>query len=158
MIYWVTAPAHHSFEDNDLCNKFNLCMESIVKSRPNMRCIKIKECWSDADSNLVTRNGHFTEIGKGVYWKAIDTSVEFNVEKRKHFLLKTKSAHSMKGETPGRKHNQHGKDPMFNFFRRNHHHSESNDAFHWRRPAGESSHHKWHDHSDNCYLLPRLRR
>ena len=35
-VYWVASPAHNYFADHELRRKFNLCMESILKSKANM--------------------------------------------------------------------------------------------------------------------------
>ena len=44
-IYWVAAPNHSFFskQTNNLRTKFNLSLESVIRSYSNMRVIKIKE-------------------------------------------------------------------------------------------------------------------
>ena len=86
--YWVTAANHGAFDfvDRKARDKFNLCVESVVKGFDNMRTIKIKEKWCFDDTNLVVNN-RFTNAGFAHYWQAIDASFEYNVAKRRDFLI-----------------------------------------------------------------------
>ena len=66
-IYWVAAPVHSNFshELNNLRTKFNLALDSVIRTKQNMRVIRLKE-----------------------YWNAIDASFYFNVMKQKIFVAK----------------------------------------------------------------------
>ena len=92
--YWVSAPTHHFFapEDNKLRIKFNLSLDSVIGSFPNMRTIKLKEVWNARDSNLVV-NGRLTDQGITTFWCAVDASFKFNASRREMFLAKQASAH-----------------------------------------------------------------
>ena len=88
-IYWVAAPIHQKFtaDRNELRIKFNKCLESILKITPGMRLIKFKDNWPVKDSSLVS-NDKFTERGMDMYWRAIDASFKFNIERRELFLAR----------------------------------------------------------------------
>ena len=88
--YWVTAPTHSGFSKarNNLRVKFNLSLESVIRSHSeNMRVIKLKEGWNTADNLLVTGD-RMTETGLSAYWNAIDASFHFNSVKRDLFVAK----------------------------------------------------------------------
>ena len=61
--------------ENELCTKFNLCVEAVAKAVNGMRTIKFKDGdgWSHDNSYLVMK-GCMTDEGLGAYWKAIDNS------------------------------------------------------------------------------------
>ena len=83
-IYWVEAVRHNNFDtnENEVHNKFNLCLESVVKTYNIMRMVKIKEVWNFNDSILVTRN-RMTAEGTLKYYQALDSVLKFNINKRK---------------------------------------------------------------------------
>ena len=89
--YWVSAPLHSFFskERNDLRTRFNLALDSVIKTQKNMRIIKLKDWWNSKDSSLVIHD-RITETGMGAYWKAVDASFHFNDDQRQTFLAKTK--------------------------------------------------------------------
>ena len=88
-LYWVAAPTHSFFskERKSLHIKFNLCLESVIRTKDNMRIIKLKEYWNTKDSNLVI-NDRMTELGLTSYWCAVDASFRFNVQKHEIFVAK----------------------------------------------------------------------
>ena len=69
-VYWTAVPVHANFSkhNNDLCTKFNNCMEAIFKLYNNMRMICLKE-WNISDSTLVV-NDRITNDGFHEYWRA----------------------------------------------------------------------------------------
>ena len=88
-IYWVAAPLHHYFskDRNALRVKFNLSMDSVVRAQKNMRIVTMKEFWEPKNSALVI-NDRMTETGLYFYWKAVDATVQFNIQCREAYLLK----------------------------------------------------------------------
>ena len=124
-IYWVQAATHCRFTDNELRKKFNLCLESVVRQSSNMRVIKFNDHWPLIDDTLVYNSGIISESGKEAYWRAFDSSVEFNILKREQFLKKQKGTQFKKVTL--KKGDQ--EDDMKNFF---HHHKVDD----FRRPAG----------------------
>ena len=86
--YWVTAPVHSLFskERNNLRLKFNLSLESVIRTQTNMRVIRLKD-WNTRDTELVA-NDKFTETGMTAYWNAIDSAFCFNEKCREVFLAK----------------------------------------------------------------------
>ena len=72
--YWVNASLHLAFSRsrNNLCTKFNLALDSVIRGKKNMRVIRLKEHWSDNPSLVV--NDRITESGMTAYWDAIDAS------------------------------------------------------------------------------------
>ena len=91
VLYWVNAAIHPFFPDNNLHQKFNLCLESIIKQEPSMHVVKFKNHWSQDDNSLVNHVGTISEIRKNEYWRAVDTTIEFNVLKQEAFLKKQAS-------------------------------------------------------------------
>ena len=87
--YWVTAPTHSYFskDRNPLRIKFNLSLESVIRTQKNMRIVKIKEGWDSHDSHLVI-NDRMTESGVFAYWNAIDATFRFNSSRCDVFLAK----------------------------------------------------------------------
>ena len=87
MIYLCTAPIHRNQpeKERDSRMKWNLVLTSLLKLYENMRPIKLKELKQD-DDKLVDQNGHWTFEGLEYYWKAVDSSLRFNVTKRDMFL------------------------------------------------------------------------
>ena len=87
--YWVNTPTHNSFSkvNNKLRVKFNLSLESVIRTYQNMRVIKIKEKWDQNDGSLVLNNW-ITETGLSAYWNAIDATFKYNAERREIFRAK----------------------------------------------------------------------
>ena len=123
-LYWMTAPAHTSFSRarNNLRIKFNLSLDSVIRTQhQNMRIIKAKDHWDLKNPDLVAHD-RITEAGMAAYWHAIDASINYNVERREIFLAKKLS---LKHEHPA-DHNSNrfdrpthaDRDPMRDFFRR----------------------------------------
>ena len=80
-IYWVAAPLHKNLPttNNELRVKLNLVLHSTAKQYDRIRIIKLKENWDFHNGNLVNPiNGQFTSDGLAAYWRAIDSSIEFN--------------------------------------------------------------------------------
>ena len=140
--YWVSAPTHSCFskERNNLRIKFNLSLESVIKSMPNMRVIRIKDMWNSKDTGLVVHD-RITEEGMTSYWKAIDASFKFNVQRQKIFLAKKMSRDrsdnsNVKKETrdldrtlQNNCFSQRNDDLMEDFFRRNRSFERSRDRY-----------------------------
>ena len=140
--YWVSAPTHSCFskERNNLRIKFNLSLESVIRSMPNMRVIRIKDMWNSKDTGLVMHD-RIMEEGMTSYWKAIDASFKFNVQRRKIYLTKKMSQDgsentNVKKESrePDRalqhkRFDQCQEDPMEDFFRRNRNFSRNRDRY-----------------------------
>ena len=123
--YWVSAPTHSCFSRgrNDLRTKYNLSLDSVVRSQDNMRLIKIKD-WNAKDTTLVV-NDKITETGMSAYWRAVDSSIHFNIIKRETFLAKQVSKKSESESQTKPKDDKPGpplKDNMMDFFRRHHKH------------------------------------
>ena len=94
-LYWVALPMHKNLDKNAR-GKFNLTLESIVKLYANMRIARIKDNWIYDSDVLVTNNtGRLTTRGRSEYWKAVDASLKFNIQKREKIV--GKQAHMGKG-------------------------------------------------------------
>ena len=83
-IYWVALPQHQNL-DNETRSKFNNTLESILKLYPSMRLAKIKDNWQTRDPDLVF-NEKLTATGVMMYWRAIDASLKFNIQKRERLF------------------------------------------------------------------------
>ena len=88
-LYFAALRLHDNFNAGTgyLRNKFNLCLESVMKTKSTMRLIWLKEIWDSKCPNLVINN-RITEEGLHVYWRALAAAVRFNINKRKAFLVK----------------------------------------------------------------------
>ena len=156
-LYWVSCPLNKSFRDNDLRIKFNLAMETVMKTVPNMRVIKLKDRWNHDDSNLVS-NERLTVEGEKGYWRVINSAVQFNVHKHNEFVVVDKYhklmeqrkrlreestanitqrlpvKRSLKNEFSDSGYGKHvRRDDMQQFFRRHSKKNRDNDRFHWNR-------------------------
>ena len=80
-VYWLAAPTHRdwSAKENNLRNKFNLCLESVVRQTDSMRIIRMKEIWSGNDTTLV-KNDEILPDGLAKYWLSVDATIKFNVQ------------------------------------------------------------------------------
>ena len=161
-IYWIQAVRHKNFDYvvNDTRNKFNLCLESVVRDYNTMRVVKIKEIWNMEDSALVTNN-RITVEGTLKLWESIDAVVKFNIRKRKEFLAKkfldkvgVAHSHTL-GQNPG---------DMKNFFKKRRldgcanyeeDHSHGENAHGWNRRFNDQ--HRKGD-AKKRFLLPRIDR
>ena len=87
--YWVNAPTHSAFSkaNNNLRVKFNLSLESVIRTYKNMRIIRLKDGWDSKDSTLVVHD-KISEPGLSAYWNAVDSMFKFNAEKRQIYLAK----------------------------------------------------------------------
>ena len=140
-IYWVAAVQHQLFEDIDkhAREKFNVCLEMVAKLYDNnTRVIKIRNGWNNKSSDMITYN-RLSAQGVNTYWKAIDKSVQFNIEKRLEFLarenyrqlLKRKDIKSINDDARSdvSRGNHNGDAKMKKFFQRN----RSVDRYHWHQ-------------------------
>ena len=93
--YWVTAPTHQYFSSvtNRSRIKFNLSLESVIRTKENMRVIRIKDGWDTKDSKLVI-NDRISEQGLTTYWCAIDASVKYNILRREIYQAKVTTQQS----------------------------------------------------------------
>ena len=174
--YWVAAPLHTSFgrKENDLRIKFNLSLNSVIRTHKNMRIVKLKD-WNPKDTTLVAQN-RFTEPGLSAYWNTIDSTFKFNVQRREAFLAK-QAGQQQQTSTGDAKHQVEGEDPMLKFFEHRHFNgheryngSSSEDTHSRRSYAGNQmgfheDFDRFHNyngnsrqryHADGCFLLPRL--
>ena len=144
--YWAVASQHQNFSDlnNALREQFNNCLESVVKTRADMRVIKLK-CWDYNDDDLVA-GSRFTVRGLYTYWEVLDSSLQFNITKRKFYLMNGKGKKTSQDEWQNIKSGSakvpedsrigpfntssrmKEDDMMQSFFRRHH-----QDRFHWSR-------------------------
>ena len=163
-LYWVSAPTHSYFSKarNSLRIKFNLSLESVMKTFDNMRAIKIKEHWDSRDSTLVI-NDKITEFGMTSYWRAVDATFRFNVLRRESYITKNLAVKNnpMSSNVPQDQESvtnsvtrpqfrdQH-QDPMNNFFRRHRNYDYEGRFTNVR----EDQHRR---HNNNRFLLPRVR-
>ena len=165
-LYFLALPTHTGFDDetNYLHTKFNLTLESVVCMYKSMKMAKIKEVWHNDDSSLVVNN-RITDDGYTAYWQVIDTAVNFNILKRKQFLIREaadkikQDMASHKGEV-GRKrvhdthehfHDSakrrplgHDREDMKRFFKR----KNREDRYHWSKGSRSSQ------STNNRFMLP----
>ena len=118
MVYWTAIPNHmnYSYYTRVQIAKFNNCLDSVMKLHENMRMVKIKKDWFYEDANLVTPMGRITHDGIDQLWESIDSSIEFNYNKRVEFLAKGLQGKKII-EDDEQKLTQ-PEDPMYRFFER----------------------------------------
>ena len=87
--YWVTAPIHNYFskECNAMRIKFNLSLESVLRTKDTMRAIKLKDHWNSKDSAYIINN-RFSDVSLSAYWKAIDSTFQYNMTRCEVYLAK----------------------------------------------------------------------
>ena len=103
-LYWVTAANHKNFSDEDysMRDKFNTCLDTVVKLYDNMCMVKLREYWFFHNDELVTYNS-MTRQGISAYWKSIDAAVAFNIRKNQEFQVRRAfQGLRNKRETPNR--------------------------------------------------------
>ena len=90
-VYWIALPLHQGFSDidNQVRQRFNDCLESVVKMYGAMRVIKIKQIWNFDNRNPVV-NGRITVNGLTHLWQGVDAAFQFNARKRNEFLIREK--------------------------------------------------------------------
>ena len=88
-LYWAALPLHADFSnENNSCREiFNACLESVIKVFDDMRILKLKELWDVVETDLV-KNDSFTPAGVSLYWKVINASVKFNIQKHEEFNIR----------------------------------------------------------------------
>ena len=138
--YWVTLPHHKYFRDSESRSVFNKSLESVIKTQPNMRLIRMKEIWNYNNRNLVDKpTGHISFEGLSTYWCSIDAAVKYNVRKHEQFTSKKGGSSAAANEvTATTSHNSNQqekkfKDPLPQFFKRR------NDKYHWSAKRYPSS-------------------
>ena len=143
-VYWVEIPTHDLFERdcNAIRTKFNHCMDATLKLYDDMRIVKLKE-WQRDDTMLVS-NGRVTTDGYYTYWKAIDTAVKFNINKRCQFLIKKNFNDIRKIIVHDDEQRRNNEGDVRRFFEC----KKSNDKYHWHLSARK------HYNRDQ-FILPR---
>ena len=142
--------------------KLNLSMESVIRTKENMRVIKLKEHRDTKDSLLVVHD-RMTETGLSAYWRAVDATFKYNEERREVFLAK-KLSQKLSGNVAEQSTvKREGKDQMPTFFKRRHY-EESRmgshkdfqdnryDVGHYRNACEDCRFNR-----PNRYLLPHLK-
>ena len=165
--YWVAPPLHSCFSKsrNDLRVKFNLSLDSVIRTQPNMRIIRLKEMWDPNNSQLVVKD-RMTEVGLTTYWSAVDASFKFNSRRRNVYLAKklydtslgsnnknynnTATSTATTDESRGIQLFEAGRDPMMGFFRRNRDNSNVEHQMGVREDG-----HRRHVNNRNRFFLPR---
>ena len=130
MIYWVLCPHHRFFKNNTARTKLNVCLETVMKPKNNMRVIKLKEVWDYKNNHLVNEGtGTFISYGFSKYWRAVDAAFRYNAirhdlflcKERKNCLQKILETDQRAAAPPT------AVDKMPTFFKNNNKH----DRFHW---------------------------
>ena len=89
-LYWIQPANHKNFfyKNEQARDTFSACLDSVLREYDNMRLLKIKEFWSKTDHDPVMNN-RLTTDGLYTYWRAMDVSFQFNVLKRRDFLIRS---------------------------------------------------------------------
>ena len=76
-IFWVALPYHQNFRMSGVTrHKFNQSLDIVLNLHENMKMMKIRRIWSNADSSVTTAEV-ITENGMHKYWRGIDEALEF---------------------------------------------------------------------------------
>ena len=171
-IYWMACPTHVLRSDNEIQRKFNLVLESVVKLEENMRVAKMKDVWDPQDTTLVV-NHNFTCDGLDTYWKAVDASIEFNIQKHREYLIFSRynAFMGLCKEKSTVKKNTHDNNRARDSVRedkfrrledsrkveqRRGNLQDIPDFFHRHREAGCTDRFRWSNNTRNRFALPRL--
>ena len=113
VVYWTLIPNNKNYPHHTRVQiaKFNQSLDSVAKLYSNMRCIKVKDGWDYDNTNLVTCQGRLTLVGMDQYWESIDSSVKYNLNKRREF--KSRAFITRQNDDNGQHKNE---DPMYSFF------------------------------------------
>ena len=92
VVYFSTIPQskYFSYDQRVVHAKFNRVLENVAKLYPRIRLIWLKNWWDIENKALITGTGStkLSDLGIDALWRAIDASVEFNVNKRKEFTIR----------------------------------------------------------------------
>ena len=137
---------------------FSKCLEANCKLHEPMLVQKIKDFWDRQDDNLVMNN-KFTKQGVSAYWRSMDASFKFNLQRREEYIIRNKFRSMKSKPEDHRRQSQVSRDndgahvygsakklakedDIPNFFRHTQHHG---DRFHWSAKS-----------SGQRFLLPRV--
>ena len=70
---WINLPFHNNFTNNNLRNKFNKNLDTIVALFIGAWSLKLKKIWDNTNANLFLLDTKwFTATGYMTYWMAVD--------------------------------------------------------------------------------------
>ena len=109
--YWVEAPQHVNFNNNNLsCRKFNSSLQAETSIKKNMRVMRMKKKWDPEDPHsYLSESSRFTSTGIFKYWASIDNALEFNDKKKDEFLLKNQNPKAAQDRSKFKWYNNHRK-------------------------------------------------
>ena len=90
-LYWLEAAGHDNFDyiDQQMRDAFNQCLKATSKLHEVMRVLKLREHWNKHNDNFVINN-RMTKQGVIAYWKGMDSSFQFNINKQEEYIVRTK--------------------------------------------------------------------
>ena len=125
-IFWTALPYHQNFKTTCINrHKFNQCLDTVANMHNEMKMLRIRRIWSNADSS-VTPAEVITLEGVERYWRGIDEAIEFwEIGRQKNkqfgsgreFIQHMHEMHCEAMDEPSRKKMR----PL----------SQSNNKFHW---------------------------
>ena len=121
---WIAAPMHENFNNNNLCFKFNRCLEETCKLHPRTTSLTLKPIWDPKDTCLYLGNSQrFTAEGYHSYWEAVDRMVRYfdSVLLKKQLDWKKSKKVFNLAANPGQLFSQKG-------------HIDQKDRFQWQNP------------------------
>ena len=79
VIYWIEAPLHVNFNNNDVRKRYNEILEDLAGTMQNMRIMRMKKIWDPEDKHLFVNSSLiFTTEGIFRYWGSVDNALQFN--------------------------------------------------------------------------------
>ena len=85
-MYWMAVPYHFEFDDGENRNRFNACLDSVMKKYDYMRMLKTKEFWDPKDNMLVVQN-RITNEGNAAIWASVDAGLKFHARKHAEYVI-----------------------------------------------------------------------
>ena len=113
---WIQPPLHQDFKNNSERQKYNTCLNDLVKFHKNMSLLELKKIWSQNDPNLFLGDcQRFTSEGLFSYWEAVDWTARYcdSVVLKKNDLRKSQKM-KVQSSKSDQKDRFRWKNPVFN--------------------------------------------
>ena len=79
-VLWIAPPTHKFFgrSSNLKRERQSSCLNTVVKFRQNMSCLRMLKIWEHDDANSFVHDSYrFTSEGLARYWLSIDSAIRF---------------------------------------------------------------------------------
>ena len=92
-IVWIQTTRHNNYANDELRDKFNKCLDTIVRLQENSSIYDLRQLWDSRSNNLVLpHNGRLTYEGLRAIWAGLDRTIKYAVVKYQNNIDKAKIA------------------------------------------------------------------